>query len=346
MSTPLTIQRNVSLRAFNTFGIDARATAYLHVTDAAQLAEVRNDPALSVLPRFILGGGSNVVFRGDFPGLVLHMGTKGIAKTGENEAVTYIRASAGENWDELVNWTLEQGYGGLENLSFIPGTVGASPVQNVGAYGAEVADHFYALRAFDFDSGEMVTMHKADCGFGYRDSIFKQAARGRYVILEVSFALPKRWVPNTRYADVEKELATRNIVTPTPRDVSDAVIAIRQRKLPDPTMQGNAGSFFKNPVVPAVVKDALVKQYPKLVSYPEKDGNYKLAAGWLVDQCGWKGKTLENPTGKAGVSETQALVLVNRGDASGDDVMELAKRIQEDVAARFGVRLDIEPVVL
>jgi UDP-N-acetylmuramate dehydrogenase len=342
MSNPLPIQRQVSLRPFNTFGIDARAAHYLYVTDAALLEAVRQDAELAALPRLVLGGGSNMLFTRDFPGLVLHMGTKEIALLGENEAFTYIRASAGKDWHEFVLWTLDQGLGGLENLSLIPGTVGAAPVQNVGAYGAEVADHLHALHVFDFETGSIHTMNRADCGFGYRDSFFKQAARGRYVILDVTFALPKNWAANTGYADVEKELAARDIAKLTPRDVSDAVIAIRQRKLPDPAVQGNAGSFFKNPVVSAVQRDALMVQYPQLVSYPEKDGAFKLAAGWLVDQSGWRGKAL----GRAGVSATQALVLVNRGEASGEEVMQLAQRIQEDVARRFGVTLEIEPVVV
>jgi UDP-N-acetylmuramate dehydrogenase len=294
------------------------------------------------MPYLVLGGGSNIVFTRDFSGLVLHMATKGIAVVGEDADFTYVRAAAGEDWHAFVNWTLDRGLGGLENLSLIPGSVGASPVQNIGAYGAELSDCFYALTLFDFESGETKTMNKAECAFGYRDSIFKHAMRDRCVILDVTFALPKRWQANTTYADVSQELAARGIVSPTARDVSDAVTVIRKRKLPDPLVLGNAGSFFKNPVVSAAVKDALVKQYPQLVSYPEKDGSFKLAAGWLVDQSGWKGKT----SGHAGVSETQALVLVNRGAASGQDVIALAQAIQKDVAARFGVALDIEPTVI
>ena len=346
MNAPLSIQRQVSLRPFNTFGLEAKANAYLRVTEVAQLRMVRDAPEWANVPRLILGGGSNIVFTRDFAGLVLHMATKGIQVTGEDADHTYVRGAAGEDWNDLVNWTLDRKLGGLENLSLIPGSVGASPVQNIGAYGAEVSDCFHSLTLFDFASGETKTMGKTECAFGYRDSIFKHALKDKGVIVDVTFALPKRWQANTTYADVSQELGARGIAAPTPRDVSDAVMAIRKRKLPDPTVLGNAGSFFKNPVVSAAVKDALVKQYPQLVSYPEKNGSFKLAAGWLVDQSGWKGKSLENVAGKAGVSETQALVLVNRGAASGQDVIALAQAIQKDVAVRFGVKLDVEPTII
>ncbi len=346
MTPPYAIQRDVSLQSFNTFGLQAKAHAYLRVTDAAQLKAVRTDAALFHMPRLILGGGSNIVFTRDFPGLVLHMATQGMQVVCEDADFTYVRAAAGEDWNDFVNWTLNRGLGGLENLSLIPGTVGASPVQNIGAYGAEVAGCFHALTFFNFETGEATTLDKTTCAFGYRDSIFKHALKDKGVILDVTFALPKRWQANKNYADVQQALAARGIAAPTPREMSEIITDIRKRKLPDPDVLGNAGSFFKNPVVSAAVKDALVKQYPQLVSYPEKDGSFKLAAGWLVDQSGWKGKSLENAAGKAGVSETQALVLVNRGAASGQDVIALAQAIQKDVAARFGVALDVEPTII
>jgi len=342
MSKLLPILRDHSLREHNSFGIAAKASAYLRVTSPEQLAAIRSDSALMKLPRLVLGGGSNIVLTRDFPGLVLHMATQGIALTGEDADATYVRAAAGENWHQLVLWTLEQGLGGLENLSLIPGSVGAAPVQNIGAYGAELADFLHSLTIFDFESGDTKNLSKADCVFGYRDSIFKQALRDRIVILDIMLALPKQWQPNTSYADVARELASRGITAPTARQISDAVIAIRTRKLPDPTVLGNAGSFFKNPVVSAAQKEAFLSRYPQLVSYVQGDGSYKLAAGWLVDQCGWKGKT----SGAAGVSDTQALVLVNRGGASGEDVAALAQAIQADVKAKFGVVLEIEPVLL
>jgi UDP-N-acetylmuramate dehydrogenase len=342
MSSSLSIQRDISLRAFNTFGVEARAHAYLAVTSAEVLNEVRKDAELAALPRLVLGGGSNILLTRDFPGLVLHMQLKGMALVGEDDDAWYVRAAAGENWHEFVQWTLAQGYGGLENLSLIPGSVGASPIQNIGAYGIEIKDRFHALTLFDFETGETRVLDKAACGFAYRDSVFKHALRDRAVVLDVSFALPKKWEANVRYADVMQELAARHIEHPTARQISDAVIAIRTRKLPNPAVIGNAGSFFKNPVVTPQQCDALLAQYPQLVSYPQPDGGVKLAAGWLIDQCGWKGKT----AGAAGVYENQALVLVNRGGASGKDIAQLADAIRADVEQRFGVRLEPEPVYL
>ncbi|HEX2605478.1 MAG TPA: UDP-N-acetylmuramate dehydrogenase [Oxalicibacterium sp.] len=342
MSSSLPIQRQASLRPFNTFGVDARANAYLAVDAVSLLEAVRRDAELAVLPRLVLGGGSNILLTRDFPGLVLHMQLKGIALVGEDDDAWYVRAAAGENWHDFVQWTLAQGFGGLENLSLIPGSVGASPIQNIGAYGVEIKDRFHAVTLFDFSTGETHVLDKSACAFAYRDSIFKHALRDRAVVLDVTFALPKQWQPNTRYADVANELAARDITDPTPQQIADAVIAIRTRKLPNPAAIGNAGSFFKNPVVTPQQRDALLAQYPQLVSYPQVDGSVKLAAGWLIDQCGWKGKSL----GAAGVYENQALVLINRGGASGSDIAQLADAIREDVEKRFGVTLEPEPVFL
>ena len=341
MST-IPLQRDFSLRQLNTFGIDARAEAYLAVTDPATLLAVRNDRQLSRVPRLVLGGGSNLLLTQDFPGLVLHLCTRGMQIIGEDDAFVYVRAAAGENWHGFVQWTLQLGLGGLENLSLIPGSVGAAPIQNIGAYGVEVKDRLHALTVFDFRTGTHMTLNHADCQFGYRDSIFKHALREQVVVLDVTFALPKQWQADIQYADVRQELATRAISTPSPRDIADAVIEIRRRKLPDPAQVGNAGSFFKNPIVSAEQRAALLLQDPQLVSYVQPDGSYKLAAGWLIDQCGWKGKSL----GAAGVYDKQALVLVNRGSASGADVVALAQAIQADVQGRFGVLLEPEPVFI
>jgi UDP-N-acetylmuramate dehydrogenase len=270
------------------------------------------------------------------------MDLKGIEIVGEDADATYVRAAAGESWHGLVQWTLAHGLSGLENLSLIPGSVGAAPIQNIGAYGIEIKDVFHTLTLFDFATGETVTLDKPACAFGYRDSVFKHALRDRAVVLDVTFALPKNWQPNVRYADVTQELAARNIAEPTASQISDAVIAIRTRKLPDPALIGNAGSFFKNPVVSVTQRDALVARYPDLVNYAQPDGSVKLAAGWLIDQCGWKGRN----NGAAGVYEKQALVLVNRGGASGSDIAQLAASIQADVAQRFDVLLEPEPVFL
>jgi len=339
---PIPVQRDFSLRHLNTFGIDAKAAVYLPVDDVDTLLAVKNDKELSVLPRLILGGGSNLLLTQDFAGLVLHMRSTGMRITGEDDTSVYVTAAAGENWHRFVQWTLDLGLGGLENLSLIPGSVGAAPIQNIGAYGIEVKDRFHSLTAFDFIDGKTMTLDAAACRFGYRDSIFKQALRDRAVVLDVTFALPKQWQPNMNYADVMQELALRQVTAPSPRDIADAVIAIRTRKLPDPAQIGNAGSFFKNPVVPAQQREALLAQHPQLVSYLQPDGGYKLAAGWLIDQCGWKGRSL----GAAGVYEKQALVLVNKGGASGREIAALAQAIQADVQARFGVKLEPEPVFI
>ena len=340
MNTLHAIEADVSLRGFNTFGVEALAHAYLRVTDTAQLQAVRTDAALLAMPRLVMGGGSNLLFTRDPAGLVLHMAKLGMAVTGEDTGHVYVCAQAGESWHGFVEWTLAQGFGGLENLSLIPGSVGAAPIQNIGAYGSEMADCFHSLQAFDFATGEVLTLTRDACQFGYRDSIFKHALRDRAVILNVTFALPKNWQPNLRYAELAQELAA--VSKPTAAEVSAAVIAIRTRKLPDPKIIGNAGSFFKNPVVTADKRDALLLQHPLLVSYAQADGTCKLAAGWLIDQCGWKGRSL----GAAGVHDRQALVLVNRGGASGQEILQLAERIKADVTLRFGVSLETEPVVV
>jgi UDP-N-acetylmuramate dehydrogenase len=314
----------------------------MDVASVDDLRAVREDAALFAMPRLVLGGGSNILLTKDFPGLVLHMANKGITVAGETNDAILVTARAGETWHEFVQWTIGQSFGGLENLSLIPGSVGAAPIQNIGAYGVELKDRFHSLTAFDFATGETMVLDKAACNFAYRDSIFKHALRDRAVILDVTFALPKQWQANTQYADVSQELATRGIATPSARDIADAVIAIRTRKLPDPARIGNAGSFFKNPVVSAALRNALLEQHANLISYLQPDGNYKLAAGWLIDQCGWKSRTL----GNAGVYEKQALVLVNRGGAAGNEIAALAAAIQKDVQARFGVMLEPEPVFI
>ena len=342
MTARLPLQYDFSLQHYNTFRIDAKTRTYLEVTSVDMLRQAREDMVLAAMPRLILGGGSNILLTRDFDGLVLHMGLKGITIVGEDESATYVKAAAGESWHAFVQWTLQQGFGGLENLSLIPGSVGAAPIQNIGAYGVELKDCFHALSAFDFHTGEIAVLDKAACCFGYRDSIFKHELRERAVILDVTFALPKRWQPNTHYTDVNAELAACGIVAPSARDIADAVIAIRTRKLPDPAQIGNAGSFFKNPVISAVQRNALLERFPVMVSYAQPNGSFKLAAGWLIDQCGWKGRAL----GAAGVYEKQALVLINRGGAAGKEIAALAAAIQSDVQAKFGVLLEPEPVFI
>jgi UDP-N-acetylmuramate dehydrogenase len=339
----LPIEQNISLQHFNTFGIPARARRYLRVSDPAQLAALAADPELAALPRLVLGGGSNLLItRAEIDLLVLHMALMGKEIVGETADAVLVRARAGENWHGFVQFTLEQGLGGLENMSLIPGTVGASPIQNIGAYGAEVKDLFHSLTVFDFATGATRVMDAAACRFGYRDSIFKHEDGRQLAVLDVTFALPKAWRPNLRYAELARELEAQDIADPTPRQVADAVIAIRRRKLPDPAEIGNAGSFFKNPVVSGEHCAQLLEQWPNLVHHAQPDGSEKLAAGWLIDQCGWKGRSL----GRAGVYPKQALVLVNNGGASGEEVLALARAIQADVQARFGVALEPEPVML
>jgi UDP-N-acetylmuramate dehydrogenase len=343
MQADLLLSSDVPLDAFNTFRIPARARRYLRVTDVAQLQAIARDPALAALPRLVLGGGSNLLItREDVDALVLHMGLLGKEVVGDTPDAVLVRAQAGENWHGFVEWTLAQGLGGLENMALIPGTVGASPIQNIGAYGAEVKDRFHALTVFDFASGTTRTMDAGACRFAYRDSVFKQADGRDLVVLDVTFALPRAWTPNLRYAELAQALRDGGAggAAPTPRQVADAVIAIRRRKLPDPAEIGNAGSFFKNPVVSSEHCARLLQAWPDLVHHAQADGSEKLAAGWLIDRCGWKGKNL----GRAGVYPKQALVLVNNGGATGAEVMALARAIQDDVEARFGVRLEPEPV--
>jgi UDP-N-acetylmuramate dehydrogenase len=336
------LQLDFPLTTLNTFGIAARARAYARIASVDQLravlADVRGDAALAGLPLLVLGGGSNLLLTGDVDGVVLHIALQDRALAGEDADFYYVRAGAGENWHGFVEWTLEHGYGGLENLALIPGTVGAAPIQNIGAYGQETREVLHRLTAFDPASGKLITMDSAACRFGYRDSVFKHADGRGLIIVDVTFALPRRWRPNLKYAELAQALA--QVDAPTARQVADSVIAIRRRKLPDPARIGNAGSFFKNPVVTQQQCAALLERFPALVHHRQSDGTEKLAAGWLIDQCGWKGRSL----GAAGVYEQQALVLVNRGGATGADVVRLARAIQDDVEARYGVRLEPEPV--
>jgi len=336
------LQRDVSLAALNTFGLPARAAGFAAIESLAHLSALIAMPEWRRWRRFVLGGGSNLILSGDFDGLVLHVRIPGRELIAADADAWYVRAGAGENWHAFVRWTLARGWPGLENLSLIPGTVGAAPIQNIGAYGLEMAERFLRLEAVDLETGETVMFDRDACRFGYRDSVFKREVVGRYLIAAVTFCLPKHWRPLTGYADVARELEVHRIASPTAREISDAVIAIRSRKLPDPARIGNAGSFFKNPVVDAAAFARLAPRHPGLPHYPQPDGTVKLAAGWLIERCGWKGKSL----GLAGVYEHQALVLVNRGGARGEDVLRLARAIQESVRAVFGVELEPEPVVL
>ncbi|WP_035212737.1 UDP-N-acetylmuramate dehydrogenase [Achromobacter marplatensis] len=328
------------LTRLNTLGLASRADAFVTLDDPAQL------PALSELARqadslLVLGGGSNVVLPQRVPGLVAQVAFRGVRLLEARSDAWLVEAAGGENWHRFVETCVHNGWDGLENLALIPGMVGAAPVQNIGAYGVEFEERFHSLTAWDVPAGRLVEMCAADCRFAYRDSAFKHDAPGRWIIVSVRFALPRPWRPVLGYPDLQRH-ARLTQGTPTARDIFDAVCEIRRAKLPDPAVTGNAGSFFKNPIVAASVRDSLVTQFPGLVSYAQPDGRYKLAAGWLIDQCGWKGRAL----GAAGVHDRQALVLVNRGGANAADIMGLAHAIQQAVAERYGVTLEPEPVVV
>jgi UDP-N-acetylmuramate dehydrogenase len=350
----MNLEKNVPLQPYNTFGIAAKAHALVRVRSEADLLAVLADPQLITLPRLVLGGGSNMVLTGDVKALVLKVEVPGMRLLAETDKHWVIEAGAGENWHDLVAWSLEMGYPGLENMALIPGTVGASPVQNIGAYGVELQDLFDSLDAMDMFTGQLFTLDAAQCGFSYRDSVFKHASggpeglglAGRAVILRVRFVLPKRWKPELGYLDLERKMTETGIYQPNARQIFDWVCAIRRAKLPDPQVLGNAGSFFKNPTVTADQCADIIARDPKVVHYPMPDGSIKLAAGWLIDACGWKGKSV----GHAGVYEKQALVLVNRGGrenpCTGGEVMTLAKAIQTSVYERFGIMLEPEPVVI
>ena len=353
------VEKNVPLQSCNTFGIVAKALSLARIKSEADLAAVLQDPALRAQPKFVLGGGSNIVLTGDVKPLVLKVEIMGKRLASETAKAWIVEAGAGENWHELVTWTLENGYPGLENLALIPGTVGASPVQNIGAYGVELQDRFDSLDAIDLTTGQAFTLNAAQCAFGYRDSIFKHASKpgeapgaqalglaGKALITRVRFALPKAWKPVLGYADIDKKQLQRKVDVPTALQIYEWVCEIRRAKLPDPQVIGNAGSFFKNPTVSAEQCADIIQRDPKIAYYQLADGSVKLAAGWLIDACGWKGKSI----GNAGVYDKQALVLVNRGGpahpATGGEVMTLAKAIQTSVYERFGLRLEPEPVVV
>lgn len=342
----MNVQRNVPLAPYNSFGIVAKARLLARIAHERDVHAVLNDPELGAGPAFVLGGGSNIVLTGDVRPLVLKVEIRGRRLVEENDQAIVVEAGAGENWHDFVRFTLDQGWPGLENLALIPGSVGASPVQNIGAYGVELQDRFDSLDAIDLVTGKSFTLNAAQCAFGYRDSVFKHAGdiglAGRAIITRVRFRLPKPWKPVLGYLDLARRIAETGIQEPSPRQIFDWICAIRSAKLPDPARIGNAGSFFKNPAVTPEQCADIIARDPSLVHYPMPDGSVKLAAGWLIDACGWKGKSV----GNAGVYDRQALVLVNRGGATGGEVLTLAKAIQTSVYERFGIRLEPEPVVV
>ncbi len=336
------IESGVSLKPYNTFGLPAVAGTLVRVTSDADVRRVVDHPKLGRAPKFVLGGGSNIILTRDMPQLVLKVEVRGMRLVEERADAWIVEAGAGEGWHEFVAFTLAHGWPGLENLALIPGTVGASPVQNIGAYGVELQDRFESLDAVDLVTGKSVTLHAPSCAFGYRDSIFKHALAGRSLITRVRFRLPRPWQPVLGYLELERKRAETGIDAPDAQQVFDWVCAIRRAKLPDPAVLGNAGSFFKNPIVTTEQCRDIIGRDPEVVHYPLPDGSIKLAAGWMIDACGWKGKHV----GQAAVYDKQALVLVNRGGAIGSEVMLLAAAIQESVYGRFGIRLETEPLVV
>ncbi|HPE59434.1 MAG TPA: UDP-N-acetylmuramate dehydrogenase [Thiolinea sp.] len=334
------IHENHSLKALNSFGLDVQARFFCELRRLGGLKSVlqwrRQHPDLPVL---LLGGGSNLLLTRDYPGLVLRVRLLEREVLGSDAGFVYVRAGAGENWHDFVRWTLEQGLAGLENLSLIPGTVGAAPIQNIGAYGIELKDVFYELQALDWRTAELREFSLADCRFGYRDSFFKSVEPGRWLIASVTFRLPLQPQWKTAYAGIQEQLQGAE---PSALRISDAVIALRRSKLPDPAVLGNAGSFFKNPLVSPSQWQALRADHPALPGWPQPDGQVKLSAAWLIEQCGWKGRS----EGDAGVHAGHALVLVNHAAATGTELWQLACRIMVSVQARFGVALEPEPLVL
>jgi UDP-N-acetylmuramate dehydrogenase len=347
VATPLLpVERDVNLRTLNTFGLPAVAHTLVHITGDADVRRVLDHPELGRAPKLVLGGGSNLVLTRDPEAVVLRVEVQGRRLVEARDDAWIVEFGAGESWHDVVAWTLDQGWPGLENLALIPGTVGAAPVQNIGAYGLELKDRFESLDAVGLVTGRAVTLDARACAFGYRDSVFKQTGyaglAGKCLITRVRLRLPRPWTPVLGYLDLERRMTDTGNHQPDARTIFDWVCAIRRDKLPDPSLIGNAGSFFKNPVVtPEQCRDIIARD-PHIVHYPMADGSCKLAAGWLIDACGWKGKTV----GRAGVYDKQALVLVNRGGATGAEVVTLARAIQESVYGRFGIRLEPEPVLV
>ncbi|MGM0477672.1 MAG: UDP-N-acetylmuramate dehydrogenase [Bacteroidota bacterium] len=330
------IKANVDIAPYTTFGISARVKSLGIFSSTEELCKVLKQYSGEELT--ILGGGSNVLFTQNYNGLVLVNRIKGVKVVYEDDDAVEVQVGAGENWHEFVLHSIENGWGGIENLSLIPGSVGASPMQNIGAYGVEIKDVFKELTAFNIATREEETFDHPACEFGYRESVFKRALKGKYIITSVTYRLSKQHEPNTSYGAIEAELERKGVDHPTIKDVSDAVISIRQTKLPDPKKIGNAGSFFKNPVVSINVLEKIKDNYPKVPFYPVDDNRVKVPAGWLIDTAGWKGKRF----GDYGVHTNQALVLVNYDNAEGQEIYDLSQRILEDVKERFDIELERE----
>lgn len=332
------VQKNVQLKPFNTFGIEATAKYFVEISSIKQLQEILQNPDYQSTERLILGGGSNMLLTKDFDGLVIKIAIKGFEIIQENEDNIWIKAGAGVVWHDLVMHCVNKNYAGMENLSLIPGTVGAAPMQNIGAYGIEIKEVFEALEALEIATGEIKVFDKVTCNFGYRESIFKHEAKGKYVILNVTFKLNKKPNFHIEYGAIKDTLVEMGISEMSIKAISDAVIHIRQSKLPNPAEIGNAGSFFKNPEIPNAQFETLKAQFPTIPSYPVSETTTKVPAGWLIEQAGWKGQRF----GNVGVHAKQALVLVNYGGGKGEEIKDLSQKIQASVKGKFGIQLSVE----
>jgi len=335
---PLILQQRVSLKPFNSFGVDAHAAWFARVQSVADLEQLHADARVRDLPRLILGAGTNVLFAGDFEGLVIQAALPGIEELGPSEDATLLRVGAGQSWPALVEQLVRTGRPGLENLALIPGWAGAAPIQNIGAYGLELAERLHSVSVWECATGQSRELSCEQCGLGYRDSVFKRDRAGERIVVAITLRLPRRWEPVTKYAELERELAARGGARPSAADIFEAVCALRRRKLPDPARLGNAGSFFKNPIVGRSQYAELIERFPSMVSYPLAGGRFKLGAAWLMEACQLRGVT----RGRVGTYEGQALVLVNRNAASGREVLELAREVQQRVLSKFGVALEPE----
>lgn len=334
----LTWHKDASLKMLNTFGMEVKADWLVMISGQEDLLELIRDERWKTLPRLILGGGSNILFTRDVTGVVARMESKGIALTQETDEFVWVEVQAGEVWHDWVVYAIQKGWGGIENLSLIPGSVGASPMQNIGAYGVEIKDVFVSLKAMHIETGEERVFSHEECQFGYRESIFKREEKGKWIIVSVTFLLAKNPQLKMEYGDIKQRLADRHIELPSIADISEAVCTIRQSKLPNPKVLGNAGSFFKNPVVPRALYQSLVQQHSDMPHYPVNEAEVKVPAGWLIERAGWKGKKWEH----CAVHEKQALVLVNYNGAKGSEVWDLSTAIVEDIHQKFGILLERE----
>ena len=334
----MNVIENYPLIKLNTFGIDVKAKYFTSINTVNELIEIKKSEKFKDHELLILGGGSNILFTKDFNGLVILNNIKGKEIVDQNDDSIILKIGAGENWHELVMYCVDNGWGGIENLSLIPGNTGTAPMQNIGAYGVEIKETFVELEALEISSGKIVKFSNSECEFGYRESVFKNKMKNKYIILNITLELNKNPILNINYGDIKAILETKKIETPKIKDVSNAIISIRQRKLPDPKKIGNSGSFFKNPIIDINLLKLIEEKYPNVVSYKINENEFKIAAGWIIEKAGWKGKKFNN----FGVHENQALVLVNYGLANGKEIFNLSEKIILDIKEKFGITLERE----